>query len=173
MGKKQRNHWHPTSGSDRSDMPQCQWCVKYAIHAANSLLCCVHRVGSYQLYMKNGRLTIRFGRAAGNIWASPWSQWHDTPGSEAPRQSSEHSASHWLQASLTGQAWLHSSHLQHKQVMTSRSRHWLPQPTWIMGVADAQTRVLFCVFSPHIGRSVSRTLGISIRKSVHINPSFN
>lgn len=93
----------------------------------SSMLCRVHRVGSNQVAVKTGRLTMRFGRAAGNIWASPWSLWRDTPGSEASRQTSEQSASHWPQASLTGQAWSHTSHLQHKQVMTSRSTHWLPQ----------------------------------------------
>lgn len=162
--QKKSKNWHPESASDRPDLTQRHLFVESAGHMWNGLLCCVHGVRSYHTAVKTDRLTMKFGRAAGNIWASPWSLWHDTPGSEAWRQSTHQSASHWPRAILKGQAWLHlhhSSHLQHKQDMTWRSRH--RPPMCITSLVKVQTvcrdgRIkdrLF--FFPHRVISVSHT----------------
>lgn len=117
---RKRSNWHSSSASHWPDMPQRHWCVWSAGHTRNGLLWCVQGVRSYQAAVKTGRLTMRFGRALGNIWASPWSLWHDTPVSKAWRQSAQQSASRWPQAILKGQAW---SHLHHSSHFTTQRRH--------------------------------------------------
>lgn len=70
----------------------------------------VQGVRSYQAAVKTGRPTMKFGRAGGNIWASRWSLWHDSPVSEACGQSTQQECKS-----------LAASHLERPSLITSAS----------------------------------------------------
>lgn len=150
--------------------------------AAWGTTCCdaYRGVRSYQAAVKTGRPRMKFGRAVGNIRASPWSLWHDMPASKASRHGAQRSASHWPWAILKRPSIIAFTSFEPFFTAQRRRDSQIKAPSnyvhhsqACLEVAGLKRQFLFpigwslsCMHSNH--------LRISIRKSVlHINPSFN